>query len=80
MKLGLLIFLLWTAAIIGEIRCIYQFFTSDFKPSYKRELIYGIGMVSYGPIIGWFNIPDEPEIPQAQIVPTTPTIDTTKHQ
>lgn len=45
--------------LIGEIRCIYQFCTSDFEPEYKRELIYGIGMVTpVGFIVGYLNIHD----------------------
>jgi hypothetical protein len=63
MKLGLFISLLWIAAIIGEIRCLYQFFTSDFKPSYKRECVYGISaFTGLGVIVGYINIADEPEV------------------
>lgn len=50
--------------IVGEIRCIYQFFTSDFEPSYKREVIYGVGMCTgLGAVIGYTNIPDTPKKP-----------------
>lgn len=52
-------FLLIFILIFGEVRCIYQLFTSDFKPSYKREIIYGVGVFTgLGSIIGYFNIPD----------------------
>lgn len=55
-------------AIIGEVRCIYRFCTSDFKPSYKRELIYGVGMVAgYGIIMGYIpEIKDTPETSAVQ--------------
>ena len=46
-------------AVVGEISCIYKFVTSDFEPSYKREVIYGIGMVTgVGAIIGYMDIED----------------------
>ena len=61
MKATILGFLFWLFFIIGEVRCIYQFFTSDFKPSYKREMIYGFSAITgIGSVVGWFNIPDEP--------------------
>jgi hypothetical protein len=57
-----IILLLWLAAIVGEIRCIYQLLTSDFKPSYKREIIYGVCTITgIGAVVGYINIPDEPE-------------------
>lgn len=59
---GCLFFILWALGIFGEIRCIYQFFTSDFEPSYKREIIYGIGsFTGLGAVVGFFNIPDKIE-------------------
>lgn len=49
-------------ALFGEARCIYQFCTSDFKPSYKREIIYGVSMVTgTGAFMGYFNFHDTPE-------------------
>ena len=46
--------------VIGEILCIVGFVTSDFKPSYKREIIYGLGMVTgTGGIIGWLDLKEE---------------------
>lgn len=55
MKIYLLYFLL----LLGQILCIIKFIRSDFKPSYKREIIYGIGMVTpLGSVIGYFNIKD----------------------
>jgi len=47
--------------LFGYGRCAYQFVTSDFEPSYKREVIYGVGLVTpIGPIIGLINIKDGP--------------------
>ena len=52
----ILIIILW---LVGEILCIPKFINSDFKAPYKREVLYGIGIVSpVGGIIGWFNIKD----------------------
>lgn len=46
-------------AFIGYFRCIYNFIDSDFEPSYKREIVYGIGIVTpLGTIIGWLDIED----------------------
>lgn len=57
-----LIIALWVAGILGEILCIYKFFTSDFKPSYKREAIYGFSAIcGVGAVVGYFDIPDEKE-------------------
>ena len=48
--------------VIGYIRGVYQFFTSDFEPSYKRKMVYGIGIVTgYNCIVGFFNIHDTPQ-------------------
>lgn len=59
---GFFAVLLFLFLVIGEVRCIYQFFTSDFKPSYRREAIYGFSTVTgLGCIVGWFNFADEPE-------------------
>lgn len=52
---------IWVAAIIGEVRCIYEFFTSDFEPSYKRECIYGFSAVcGLGAVVGYLDIEDTP--------------------
>lgn len=59
---GLVIILIWIAAIFGEVRCIYQFFTSDFEPTYKREIVYGFSaLCGVGAVVGYFNIPDTPQ-------------------
>lgn len=60
-KTSIIVVAIWIVAIIGEVRCIYKLFTSDFEPSYKRELVYGISMCTgLGSIVGYFNIPDTP--------------------
>ncbi len=43
---------------IGWIRNLVQFTNLDFKEPYKAEIIRGIGLVSYGGIIGWIDIKD----------------------
>jgi hypothetical protein len=56
---AVIVVILWIAGILGEIMCIYKFFSSDFEPSYKRELVYGVSAATgIGAIVGWLNIPD----------------------
>lgn len=53
------VLLIYAALIFGEIRCIYQFCTSDFEPSYKREVIYGVASCTgLGTVVGYINISD----------------------
>jgi len=42
--------------LIGEIQCIVKLVKCDFEPSYKAEVIYGIGtFTGLGSIIGWMD-------------------------
>lgn len=61
MKTGVFLYIVLAFTIIfGEIRCIYQFITSDFKPSYEREIIYGVAAITgLGAVVGYINISDE---------------------
>lgn len=44
---------------IGEVMCIVKCISSDWEPSYKREIIYGASALSgIGAIVGYLNIPD----------------------
>lgn len=53
---SILIIALWLALIIGEIRCIYKFFSCDFEPSYKAEMIYGFSTITgLGVVVGWLD-------------------------
>lgn len=62
MKYSIIMIAIWLLAIVGEVMCIYKFFTSDFEPSYKREIIYGASMCTgLGAIVGYINIPDTQE-------------------
>jgi len=55
----IIIMLVWVLALIGEISCIYKFATSDFEPSYKREIVYGVSaLVGVGCIVGYMDIED----------------------
>jgi len=57
----LIYFAILVTLIVGEVMCIVKFIRSDFEPSYKRELVYGIGVVTgFGAIIGYLDIPDTP--------------------
>lgn len=48
------------AALSGEFLCIYKFCTSDFEPSYKREIVYGgSAILGIGCVVGYFGIKDE---------------------
>jgi hypothetical protein len=60
-KLGVIGVILVIAGIIGEIKCIVKFIDSDFKPSYKREAVYGLSAIcGVGAVVGWMDFPDEP--------------------
>ena len=64
----ILAFLFWTFYIVGEIICFAKFFDSDFEPSYKREIIYGVSaFTGVGGVVGYMNFPDTPPVAQ---VPT----------
>ena len=36
--------LLMALGLMGQCQCIYRFINSDFKPNYKREMIYGFSI------------------------------------
>ena len=60
MSIYLVITLITVGLVVGEILCMYKFVTCDFKPSYKEEIVYGIGMVTgTGGIIGWLDLKEE---------------------
>ena len=43
-------------ALAGWVQCLIAFIHCDFNPSYKAEIIYGIGTVTgLGSILGWFH-------------------------
>jgi hypothetical protein len=49
-------------ALVGWIKCLIKFIDCDFKPSYKAEVIYGVGTITgLGAIIGWVDIEDTPD-------------------
>lgn len=45
---------------IGWILNVVKFVKSDFKPSYKNEIIRGIGIIAppIGGVVGWLDIKD----------------------
>jgi hypothetical protein len=43
---------------IGWIMNLVEFVNLDFESPYKAEIIRGIGLSSYGAIIGWIDIKD----------------------
>ncbi len=47
-----------TLLLIGWVKNIVKFVQLDFKSPYKAEVIRGVGLTSYGAIIGWINIKD----------------------
>lgn len=48
--------LLYLSLIIGEVKCVVNFFSCDFEPSYKAEIIYGGAVITgFGSIVGWFD-------------------------
>lgn len=48
---------------IGWILNVVKFVKSDFKPSYKREIIRGVGIIAppVGGVVGWLDIKDSKE-------------------
>ena len=50
------------ALLIGEGMAVVKCVRSDWKPSYKREIVYGVSaLTGFGIIVGWMNIPDTVE-------------------
>ena len=55
----LFVILIWLAGICGYVMNVVKFFKCDFKPSYKQEVIRGVGVVTgLGAVIGYININD----------------------
>lgn len=55
-KTILLIYLIYLLGIIGWIKGIVNFCSCDFEPSYKAEIVYGIGSITgLGAILGWID-------------------------
>jgi len=55
-KLGLIAVVFWMLAIAGWCQSLYKLTQCDFEPSYKAEIIYGIGTVTgLGMVLGWFD-------------------------
>lgn len=47
---------------VGWVMCVWKFLDSDFEPSYKREVIYGVGVVTgLGCVVGYMDFPDTPK-------------------
>lgn len=41
----------------GYVQCVVKFVSCDFKPSYKAEIVYGVGLVTgLGGIVGWVDV------------------------
>ena len=61
MKTGCLLaaiyIIMGVAAILGEVQCILKFCKCDFEPSYKAEVIYGVGtFTGLGAIVGYMDL------------------------
>lgn len=42
--------------IVGQIKCVFKFFSCDFEPSYKAEIVYGVSLITgLGCITGWMD-------------------------
>ncbi len=49
-----------SAAVFGEIRCIYKAFTCNWEPIGKAEIIYTVSaLTGFGAITGYININDK---------------------
>ena len=61
MKWGIGVTLLYVTMImvllVGEIKCLIKFVKCDFEPSYKAEIIYGVGTITgLGVVIGYLDL------------------------
>jgi len=55
--LGLAMIVLSLAALGGWFMNIYKFCSCDFEPSYKAEIVHGVGIVTpIGCITGWMDL------------------------
>jgi len=60
MKTSIIIILIYLAAIIGEIRCVYKAIQCNWEPVGKAEVIYtAAACTGLGSIVGWINIKDK---------------------
>lgn len=42
--------------LAGYVQCVVKFVRCDFQPSYKAEIVYGVGLVTgLGGIVGWVD-------------------------
>jgi hypothetical protein len=56
---GIFTFILWLAAIIGWVSCIYKAANCNWDPIGKAEIVYTVGACTpLGAIIGYINIKD----------------------
>lgn len=57
---SLIVISIYLALAIGWCLNIYKFVKCDFEPSYKAEIIRGVGIATgpVGGVIGWLNIDD----------------------
>jgi hypothetical protein len=55
-SVGGAILIMYILAIAGYIQNIVHLIQCDFEPSYKAEILYGIGACTgLGALLGWFN-------------------------
>jgi hypothetical protein len=60
MKGNIIIGIVILFLLVGWIRCTYKFFTCNFEPVGRAEIIYGVGTVTgLGCIIGYIDIEDK---------------------
>lgn len=46
-----------TLCLTGYVMCIVKFLRCDFEPSYKAEIVYGVGtFTGLGIIVGWMDL------------------------
>jgi hypothetical protein len=43
--------------VVGYVQCVVKFVKCDFEPSYKAEIVYGVGLFTgLGGIVGWMDV------------------------
>ena len=61
MKLGVLVLILYVAGVIGFVSNIVKLCKADFEPSYKEEILRGIGIpvAPVGAVLGYIDFEEK---------------------
>jgi hypothetical protein len=58
-KLGIIYFVIFILALVGEVKCIVKAVNCNWDPVGKAEIVYTVAACTgFGSIVGWINIED----------------------